>query len=271
MRPQIKALKPRSAQSPSKTAGRVSPGRRLPWPAERLRQATQRDRRRGGRSIQSRLRQELNLRSERGEQATPMIPLTLRAMNSIRHSPTRSSVRLSLALSSLLALMALACFPVLAGAEDSSGYQYNPTVPTVTGHPTSPTHSNSSVTSPAHSSTSPNASPSSSGSNPGSASGDPSGSKGNPSTDTPGGVGQDSHGKASTNGQHSSGGGQPSGSSQGQQPAGAKSTSSDSSSSPLVPILLVIAVLAAISIGVVMMRQRRQRQGASSTPSPKAS
>ena len=46
------------------------------------------------------------------------------------------------------------------------------------------------------------------------------------------------------------------------QPASARTSSDDGGSSPLVPILIAIAVLAAISIGVVMIRQRRQRRGA---------
>jgi hypothetical protein len=54
-------------------------------------------------------------------------------------------------------------------------------------------------------------------------------------------------------------------------PAPGKPTSaeSDSSSSPLVPILIAIVVLAAISIGAFYYRQRRQ--GASTSVSPKAS
>ena len=79
-----------------------------------------------------------------------MIPLTLRAMNSIPHLQARSSARPSFALLSVLALLALACFPVLAQAEDASGVQYETAVPTVTGHTTPPKGSGGSPADPSN-------------------------------------------------------------------------------------------------------------------------
>jgi cobalamin biosynthesis Mg chelatase CobN len=184
-------------------------------------------------------------------------------MNSIPHFQARSSVRPAFALLSVLALLALACFPVLAQA-DSIGPQYETEVPTVTGHTTPPTKTSGGGT-PANSSTAGGGSTHTNAS--GSGSGDPSGASNNPSTDGGDGTGQGSQGNGSTAGK---GSGQQVGSLAGGQPVSSQSASDDSSS-PLIPILIAIAALAAISIGAVVIRQRRQRQGSGARVSPKAS
>jgi hypothetical protein len=187
-------------------------------------------------------------------------------MNSIPHLQTRrrGSGRPAFALLSVLALLALACFPVLAQAEESIGPVYDPAVPKVQGQtkqnketgPTAKDSSKDGATAPVGGGTG--------GGDSGS--GDPSGNS-NPST--PGGTdaGQDKSGNTSpaVKGQGSQ---QPK-ISQGQPPA--SESAADDSSSPLVPILIAIAALAAISIGVIVIRQRRQRDAPGAPVSPKAS
>jgi cobalamin biosynthesis Mg chelatase CobN len=172
----------------------------------------------------------------------------------------------------VLALLALASFPVLAQAEDSAGVQYEDAPPTITvpgktkkAHKSEPENGSSEAD--GHASTAPGAGGGSGPNGPGGKGGSPSNgsSGGNPSTGGGSGPGQGSHGNGSTGAQ------------QGSQPATASgkpaATTSSGSSSPLVPILIAIAVLAAISIGAVLYRQRRQRDeaGGSGAVSPKAS
>ena len=77
--------------------------------------------------------------SGRPAQATPPFGLTLRAMNvGMRYRPAPSAGRFAFLLVSVIAL-ALACFPVLAHAEDSSGVQYSDAIPKAEGENT-PTH-----------------------------------------------------------------------------------------------------------------------------------
>lgn len=188
-------------------------------------------------------------------------------MNSIPRHQARNSARSSFALLSVLALLALACFPVLAQAEDASGVQYETAVPTVTGHTTPPPKAPGGGT-PANSSTANGGSThtNASGSD---SSGNPSGANGNPSTGSGSGTEQGSQSNGSpANGKSS---GQQGGSVSGGQPLSSSQTSSDDSSSPLIPILIAIAALAAISIGAVVIRQRRQRHSSGAQVSPKAS
>lgn len=192
-----------------------------------------------------------------------MIPLTLRAMNGIPHH-SRTSARPSFALLSVLALLALACFPVLAQAE-SSGAQYETEIPTVTGHVTPPKNTGGDLS--AHASKNPssgNSADSGSGSSPGGASGT------NPSTGGGSGSGQPNSGNGATGGNQQVSAQGNGGTQQGKQVA-TKTPADDSSSSPLVPILIAIAALAAISIGAVVIRQRRQRRSPGGQVSPKAS
>ena len=152
MRLRTKAPAPRSAHSPSRTAARASPA---PAPKDQQAHHDQPDGQAGdvtSRSGRSRLRPGPDRRSGRAERSTPLFPLTLRAMNSgSRHLQTGRSGRPAFALLSVLALLALACFPVLAQAEDSSrARSTKPTVPT--GHrdtpprPTKPPAANDSST-----------------------------------------------------------------------------------------------------------------------------
>jgi hypothetical protein len=268
MRLRTKAPAPRSTHSPSRTAGRGLPGRRLRGPETPLRQAIRQVRRHDDRSGRIRLQQGPERQSRPAERSTPLIPLTFRAMNSTPHA-IRSSAQSALLLLSVLALLAFACFPILAQASESVGPVYETEVPTVNGHTTPPTHSGGGT--PAHSSSGGN--PSSTGSTPSNGSGsgsggNPSSANSNPSTGEGGGTGSGGQGNGSTaNGK--GGNQQVSSLSNGQQASSQKSA--DDSSSPLIPILIAIAVLAAISIGVVVVRQRRQRGSSGAQVSPKAS
>jgi cobalamin biosynthesis Mg chelatase CobN len=159
----------------------------------------------------------------------------------------------------VLALLALACFPVLAQA-DSGTIEYDPSLPSDGG-----AKQNENI---AKSSESPNS----------------GGAEAPPSAGT--GEGYAEHAPPSSEGQgHSTNAGTDRGPSQGSpdkgnaggtkvQPAAphVQSTagSSDDGSSPLVPILIAAAVLAAISIAALLIRQRRQRDGSSPSLSTKA-
>ena len=73
-------------------------------------------RRRGDRSVRSHLRPAPAPRSGRPERGTPPIPLTLRGMQGAPRRQARSSARSFFLLPSVLALLALALFPVFAHA-----------------------------------------------------------------------------------------------------------------------------------------------------------
>jgi cobalamin biosynthesis Mg chelatase CobN len=253
---------PQSDPQSNRTVVQAPPARRLREPAGRPRPAIPRGRRCGERSLRTLHRQGPDPRSARREQSAPRFALTLRAMTGTQNLQARSSGRSILALS-VLALLALGCFPLLAHA-DSSGIQYSDAPPTVTGTHKIPTKPEP----PAHSSkanggaSAPDAS-GGAGASKGSSAGDSSSKSGGASgTANDGGTGQQgSPGKGSADGSKSSastgvGSGEPA------------SSSSDDSSSPLVPILVAIAALAAISIGVVTYRRRR---GPNTSVSPKAS
>jgi cobalamin biosynthesis Mg chelatase CobN len=169
----------------------------------------------------------------------------------------------------VLVVLAMACFPGLAAAEENSGIQYETDVPTV------PEDEGSNIPSKKHSgdsNTSDESDNEAAGSN------------------TPGGVGSGggddsgtSSGNAGTNtGQSSPGtGGSEDKAANGSQPAGGKvgdaqslptvssavsDTDDEGGSSPLVPILIAVAVLAAISVGAFYYRQRRQGHGSAVSP-----
>ncbi|HEX3324386.1 MAG TPA: hypothetical protein VHR65_04515 [Solirubrobacterales bacterium] len=194
-----------------------------------------------------------------------------------RHRRRPSAGRPAFVLMSVLALLALACFPVFAHAEDSSGAQYTDAIPSAEGENSSAHHNkrppiakasekggattqngstgkNGSQQAPSESMEGASEKESSSEGGGGAAAGNGSGTgQGNP--------GGSATGKANAPAQQS---GQPNGT--------AASQESDSGSSPLIPILAAILILAAISVGAVMYRQRRQRRGpTTSSPSPKAS
>jgi cobalamin biosynthesis Mg chelatase CobN len=152
---------------------------------------------------------------------------------------------------SVLALLALACFPVLAQAE----IQYYEGPPEVNVPGKKDQNQKSEPTAHASGET-PNSgggtgSGNSGGGDSGNGSGNnPSGQSSNPSTGDPAGTGKGSAGNGST-------GASGVGAVQQGQPVSTQQAADDSSS-PLVPILIAIAVLAAISIGVVFYRQRHQ-------------
>ena len=183
-------------------------------------------------------------------------------MTWIHRQGTRGSGRSTLLLSSVLALLALACFPVLAQA-GSGTIEYDPALPGDGGP-----KQNENI---AKSSESPNSggaeAPPSTGSSEGYAGEAPqsSESEGNANAGNGGGTGQGSPDKGNNPPAETK-----------VQPAApiARSTpdsaSDDDGSSPLVPILIGIAVLAAISIAALTIRQRRQRDGSSPSLSTKA-
>lgn len=173
--------------------------------------------------------------------------------------PGRNSGHLAYLLLAAICLLGFACFPVLAEA-DSSGIQYEESVPTATGKSTIPSHSGPSAN--ASTASSGTSAPSQSGSrSPGS--GGSTSASGSPSRKSKSGTAhnrrRNSAGLAANS--PTRGPGQPAGSSM--------QTSSTGGSSPLVPILIAIAALAAISIAAVTLRQRRHSP--SSVASPKAS
>jgi cobalamin biosynthesis Mg chelatase CobN len=194
----------------------------------------------------------------------------------------RSSARSFFLLPSVLALLALALFPVSAFAGNSGETVYETEIPSVTSEPSaggtekSPTHHNAHNTGNGESGRA-------TGSNAGGGEGTSAGSEagggsseghkkgksssqeeeGNPSTGAGGNGG---------NG-NKPGGGANSGGSEGSISAGEKAggpstsatnaSSSSGGSSPVVPILIAVVVLAAISIGVVLYRQRKSGQDGS--------
>jgi hypothetical protein len=255
-----------SIQSPRKRAGQASPCPRRQAPAAPLAAAIRPNRRYGVRSGKSRLRQGPDQGSRQADLSAPLIPLTLRAMP--RTSPRARNLALPVALLlSVLAVLAFACAPALAHAEEATGPQYEseiPNLPQEQGSGGGGGHNNGS-----------------SGGGPGAGISNSPNQQGSGGGNTPGGggshTGQGSQGPAGGSGSPGAGsGGAKSGKTglgEGKQVANpienASSTSEDESSSPLVPILIAIAVLAAISIGAFYYRQRRQ--GAGSSVSPKAS
>lgn len=168
----------------------------------------------------------------------------------------------------MLAVLAIACFPGLAQAEDNSGIQYETDVPTVPKDESSniPSKNKSGGTN-APSESEPEASKSDTpgGAVPGGS--DDSGQGGG----TPSGQGNQAgggDGQKGQNGSQNSGGNIKAAES---LPLTAAETD-DGGSSPLVPILIAVAVLAAISIGYFLYRQRKQGPDSpgSSVSSPKA-
>jgi cobalamin biosynthesis Mg chelatase CobN len=169
---------------------------------------------------------------------------------------------------SVIALLALACFPVLAHAEcvSSSCVQYTEAIPKAEGEHSQPRHQGTPATksnTPHGGTDAPEQSPGSEG----------VGSSPEEESSKEGGVGP----KGSDGGtkQGNQGGSPKSGAKPSPQDSGqaisSEPPSKSSDDSPLVPILIAIAVLAAISVAVVMFRQRRQGgSGQTGSPSPEA-
>ena len=263
----------RSSPWPSRTVVQAPTGRRHQGPASPPPRARRQARQRVAHRGCSRRRPAPGQGARGADLSAPMIPLTLRAMHSSPHPHARRLAAPVAALFSVLALLAFACFPLVAQAEGPPNYEVETApVPGETVSPQKkPQHKNHSQ---AESSPEAEASGGSPGAPSGGQGSGPSGNGGgsadtgnNPSTGNEGGTGQRSQGNGS-----------PKGSSPGGaklQNAEALQTSSQSdggSSSPLVPILIAIAVLAAITIGAVVIRQRRQRgEPGGGQVSPKAS
>src|SRR6201999_3347641 len=121
----------RAVRPPSRTVVQASPARRHRAPAGLRSAAIPPNRQCGAGSRRSRRRQAPVLRSERSERSTPLLALILRAMSQTRRHPGRSSGLSVFSLLSVLVLLALASFPVLAQAEDSSSVQYQEAPPEI--------------------------------------------------------------------------------------------------------------------------------------------
>jgi len=176
-------------------------------------------------------------------------------MHRTPHPQGPSLGRPAVALVSVLALLAFACFPALAQAE--TVYENESTTLPGGGAGKTPTQHNNTD--------SPEKDPKAHGSTP-----DDEGteqpdeessegggaSKGNPSTPNGGGAAQGKDGEGANVANEKPGGGV-----QNAKPLPTTTSSEDDSSSPLVPILIAVAVLAAISVGAVLYRQRRGNDG----------
>jgi hypothetical protein len=166
---------------------------------------------------------------------------------------------------SVLAVLAFACSPALAHAEEATGPVYEPEVPTVPqeqspggggGH-----HNGPGGGSHAGISNTPGENGTGGGKTPGAGGGSHTGQ---------GSQGSEGNGSQSSHGEKNPKGGVVENQTiANPAPGNSGSAEGDSSSSPLVPILIAIVVLAAISIGAFYYRQRRH--GAGSSVSPKAS
>jgi hypothetical protein len=165
-------------------------------------------------------------------------------------------------------VLALACFPGLAQAEESSGIQYETDVPTVPSHERS---NNSSTKNPGGSKAQPESGAEASGSE--SPGGGAAGGNDGSNTGAGANTGQGNQASGGGAGKASNGseraGGKLGGAKPIPSPVEAAPVSSEDGSSPLVPILIAVALLSAISIGAFLYRQRREDAG--SPVSPKAS
>src|SRR5690348_480853 len=253
-----KARVQRSTQSPNRTSVQPQCARRRPGPASRLRAASWPIPLYGGRSVRSPRRPNSGQGARALELSAPLIPLTLRAMNRTPHPHVRSLPRPSVALFSVLALLAFACVPVLAQAE--TVYETEKTnLPESGGEKSSNHHKNSGG-----SENSPAANQSGVPGGGGGQNGGGGGHSSPGSSQSPNEPSQQS--KSGTSGGAGEAKGK-SGSQNGQNPPAVqkgepKSSVTDSGgSSPLVPILIAVAVLAAISVGAVLVRQRRGSAG----------
>ncbi len=197
-------------------------------------------------------------------------------MQGAPHRQARSSARSFFLLPSVLALLALALFPVSAFAGNSGETVYETEIPSVTSEPsTGGNHAGKSPTHHSSHNTGNGESGRATGSNAevgGGAEGSEGKSAGHKKE---GSSSQEEEGNPSTAG--GGGGNKPNGGGGGKGPEGSISESkelggtqpganashSSGGSSPVVPILIAVAVLAAISIGVVLYRQRKSGPGGS--------
>lgn len=268
MKMRRKAQVHRSDQSPSRTFGQAKRVQRRRGPAARLRAAIRLYQPNDGHSGRNLHRPEPARAVAGAELSAPPLPLTLPAMNRTPHPHGQSLGRSVAALVSVLALLAFACFPVVAQAE--TVYESEDTnLPGGSGNAPTIPHKNTGPGGSSPGADASNASDGDGGSGqPGDeSSGSQGGASGGGNPGSPGG-GSDAQGKAGdgANGAQNQAGGKLQ--SLEALNASAPANSDDGSSSPLVPILIAVAVLAAISVGAVLARQRR---GSGSPVSPKAS
>jgi len=185
-------------------------------------------------------------------------------MTSIRPQGTRGWGRSNLLLSSVLALLALACFPVLAQA-GAGTIEYDPTLPGDGGAKQNENIAKTSETPPSGGAEAPadtgagegyseEVAPSDEGGSPAAAGNGGGKGQGNPDK----GNNPPAQAKVQDNAPIAK-----------TSPHGSTS-SDDGGSSPLVPILIAVLALAAISIAAVMIRQRRQRDTAGPSLTTKA-
>jgi hypothetical protein len=170
----------------------------------------------------------------------------------------------------VLAVLAFACSPALAHAEEATGPVYDTDVPTVpTEESPGGSHKGGHKGGPGGNVGSENAEAENSNAPGGTGSGGGNGSQGGGSQGAQGNQAPTGNGGQPQSGSVGSGvalGGGSGGTELGENTS---TVGEDDSASPLVPILIAIVVLAAISIGAFYYRQRRQ--GAGSSVSPKAS
>src|ERR1700761_4902420 len=287
MRLQTKSPDPAAAQKPSRTAARAARDRRHRGPAAPLPRSRRAARRRGESSARSLLRRARAHRSGGSERGTPPIPLTLRGMQGALRRQARSSARSVFLLPSVLALLALALFPVVARAECTTASCINyetkpvPEIETKTPKPThtAPSGSKSSTTTNHKSSNTPTAegSPATNAANGGSSnsaeaeteseseengsSGGTPSNGGNSNPPKSGGEGGKQSTKPAVGSNPKTGDNVSPATPVASKDKGNTTESSGGGSSPIVPILIAVAVLAAISIGVVLYRQRNSGPG----------
>jgi hypothetical protein len=164
----------------------------------------------------------------------------------------------------VLALLALACFPVLAQAS-SGTIEYDPTLPGDGGAKQNENIAKTSESPPSGGAEAPAGAGSDEGYSEEVAPSDEGGSPVGAGKD--GGKGQGNPDKGSNPGAKAKV--QPATPIDKSSPT-ASTSGDDDGSSPLVPILIAVLVLAAISVAAVMIRQRRQRDGAGPSLSTKA-
>jgi hypothetical protein len=173
-------------------------------------------------------------------------------MTSLRRQGSHGWGRSILLLSSVLALLALACFPVLAQA-GSGTIEYDPSLPGDGGAKQNENIAKSSESPPSGGAEAP----------PSTGSGESYPEEVSPSSEGQGAAGK-GNGGGTGQGNPDKGNNPPAETKVQPDAPIAKSapdTSEDGGSSPLVPILITVLALAAISVAALMIRQRRQRDG----------
>lgn len=193
-------------------------------------------------------------------------------MQGAPHRQARSSARSFFLLPSVLALLALALFPVVAHAESSSGATYEVEVPNIESKPSTGTHNSGKSATHHKSSNNPTAEGSAAETGGTGSEGSEKGNGSSEGHEPKGSSSKEEESHPSTGAGGNGGGNKPNGGGQGENGlsgntpvahTGTPHSSSSGGSSPVLPILIAVVVLAAISIGVVLYRQRKSGQGGS--------